>query len=68
MSGLNNVLDTAKERMGELKVQSKRKVENTEKCMTDKIGDMVKGSNKCVNGVPEGEKRKNGVDKIFKKD
>lgn len=44
--------------MGELKVQSKRKVENTEKCMTDETGNMVKGANKCVTGVPEGEKRK----------
>ena len=38
MSGLNNILDIAKERMGKLKGQDKRKMENIEKCMTDKKG------------------------------
>lgn len=29
--------------------------------MTDKIGDMVKSSNKCVTGVPVKEERENGA-------
>lgn len=43
-------------------------MENTDKCITDKIGDMVKNSYKCVTRVPEGEKRGNRTEEILKED
>lgn len=45
-------------------------MQNIEKCMTDKIEDMVKSSNKCVTGVPEEERendRRNKAEEMFRK-
>lgn len=50
--------------------QIKKKMQTIEKCMTDKIGDMAKSSNKCVTRVPEEEienNRRNKAEEMFRK-
>lgn len=45
-------------------------MQTIEKCMTDKIGDMAKSSNKCVTRVPEEEienDRRNKAEEMFRK-